>query len=343
LLYLNYCCGHTQVILFSALPCVKVIPMPFLALGSSGLPMVRPTPDPELKDKLAALMVDEPLPSEYGRDRIRLLAQSPRRLYAYWDFARDPFIGLSRTLGARSADYALAVRLVDTDNGSATVNYVTPARNYWFEATPDRPYRAEIGFLGPDHIFIRLLASGVVRSPRASVSSRTDSTPEFRVRPYEFAQVLERAGYVADAIEVSLEAADEETESSISKEMAFRLTGADLPELNERELTELRGMLAALALGASIEDIIRLMSQSLADWLRAIEREGRADLSMKHILELLRSMLGLESEPIVSGMDPHRAARVVLGASEVNLPTPPVHLWMPSMTRSSLSRSEKSR
>jgi hypothetical protein len=55
----------------------------------------------------------------------------------------------------------------------------------------------------------------------------------------------------------------------------------------------------------------------------------------ERLVELLRTMLGIEMSylprhvPATEAM--RRAARVIVGASEVNLPVHPFHLWMPSM------------
>src|ERR1041384_7987286 len=70
-------------------------------------------------DRLAAVeRADEPLPEVYVRDDMQLLVQSPYKLYAYWQHARDPFATLKRAFGAAADGYQLAVRLIDMENGA---------------------------------------------------------------------------------------------------------------------------------------------------------------------------------------------------------------------------------
>ena len=58
-------------------------------------------------DRLAAIEPeDEPLPEVYARDDMQLLVQSPYRLYAYWQHARDPFATLKRAFGAAADVFA---------------------------------------------------------------------------------------------------------------------------------------------------------------------------------------------------------------------------------------------
>src|SRR5215210_5146783 len=101
--------------------------MPFFSPGSSGLTFVPPpTPTPAVADKLAELSVDEPLPEAYVANRIRLLTQSPRRLYLYWEFARNPYETLRRAFHSQADRYTLAVRLVDLQTDEVTFHVASP-------------------------------------------------------------------------------------------------------------------------------------------------------------------------------------------------------------------------
>jgi hypothetical protein len=313
--------------------------MPFFTPGSSEQPIRDASQIKEVEDKLAALAADEPLPHDYGRDRIRLLAQSPYRLYAYWEFARDPFETLRRMMPARAAEFHLAIRLIEVETGRTTFHTATPARNYWFEAHPDRSYSAQVGFLDSSNLFIRLLTSVTARTPRATVAARRDSSNEFKVSSADFARVLERAGYTADAIEVALEAADEELALRASERIAAALTDVPLPELSPDERAEARGVFAALATGVSIEDLISQVSPSLAEWLRLVMAGSYGSLTAERIIQLLRELFGIEATAVPIFADLHHPARIVLGASEVHMPAPPSRLWMPSMIRGSQKRS----
>jgi hypothetical protein len=314
--------------------------MPFFP-GSSRLAtaaaVTATPPEPAVADKLAELSADEPLPETYTANRIRLLPQSPRRLYLYWEFERDPFETLARAFGPQADRYELVVRLADLETGTETFHTASATRSQWLDVGPGRGYRADVGLYARGLPFIRLLSSDTTRTPRAAVSRSADSAPEFQVAANEFARVLDDAGYASDALEVSLEAADLETGNAATLEVARRLGGAELPPLNEDELFELRGLLAALALGLSLDDLRAMISAGLGGWLDQIRRLRQEEVGAAHLLEVLRSVLGFElNRAALAAFDAEaarRAPRAVFGASEVNLPLQPFHLWMPSMMR----------
>jgi hypothetical protein len=196
--------------------------MPFFFPGSSELVITEQIPSPAVADKLAELSADEPLPASYEMDRVRLLAQSPRRIYLYWELARDPFAPLGRAFGAQAAEYRMIVRLIDLDTDEETLHEGSPTSSQWFDVQPDHAYRAEVGLYAPGRSFIRLLSSNALRTPRASVSLRTEERAQWRVSAEQFSRVLDDAGYVSDALEVALEAADEATNQGATRAITRR-------------------------------------------------------------------------------------------------------------------------
>lgn len=313
--------------------------MPFFFPGSSELTIT--TPSAAVVDKLAELSADEPLPELYQSDRIRLLVQSPRKLYLYWDFARDPFIALRRSFGVRAAQYRLAVRLVALDGGDDGIEALHEAsltRSQWLDAQPGISYRADVGLFARGRSFIRLLSSNVAQTPRAGVATVTDPTPQWSVSAEQFARVLDESGYVSDAFEVTLEAADVATQGEATRAVARRFGGAiEPPATGERELEELRGLLTALVFGARFDDLRASLSTPFVNWLEQVVGSGGHDApDTARLLEVLQSTLGIRlsqaplDAPTAEAM--RRVARFHLGASEVNLPERPFHLWMPSMT-----------
>lgn len=322
--------------------------MPFFSPVSSGQFAGTPTPQPAeaaaVNDKLAALSTDEPLPEAYHVDRIRLLAQSPRKLHLYWEFARNPYETLSRAFGLQAARYKLVVRLLEIETDEVVGwHEASRSRSQWFDVQPGKSYRADVGFYAEGRAFIRLLSSSVAQTPRAGVARASASTEEFRVSPEEFARVLDEAGYASDALEVSLEAADLATGDAATWAIAARLDGQQrLLQINEAELPELRGLLAALALGVNPDELAKMLSSSLAEWLGHVRREHGEALRSAYLLEILRSTLGIQASLVEfdefdeEGM--RRVARFVVGASEVNMPRRPFHIWMPSMNAGLLRR-----
>lgn len=319
------------------------VPVPYLSPGSSSLTTAPPLPPtPAVVDKLAELSVDEPLPETYAANRIRLIAQSPRKLYLYWEFARNPFETLRRAFRSSTDSYTLVVKLVDLDSDHERIHLASPTRSQWFDARPGTSYRADVGFYAAGRSFIRLLSSSAIRTPRAGVSRAIDPAPEFHVAADEFARVLDDAGYISDALEVSLEAADAATSDAATREIARRFGGLDAPFISHEDLAEMRALLAALAFGANVEELQTLLSTRIADWLEKVSRARKEAINAAHLLDVLRVMLGIEIDRTAFGfLDEEalrRTARVIVGASEVRLPLKPFHIWMPSMSPSLLER-----
>jgi hypothetical protein len=186
-----------------------------------------------------------------------------------------------------------------------------------------------------------LLTSAEVRTPRASVSALTDYSPQFSVSPPEFARVLNEAGYASDALEVTLEAADRDTDDETTREIARRLTGVEAPVADSSLLAEMRALLAALAFGVSLERLRGLVSPMLAQWLEQVVVTHREEVDSAHLLEILRATLSIELEYDESlrtedAEAMRRATRFVWGASDVQLPSRLPRIWMPSMTDGAL-------
>ena len=305
--------------------------------------MIVATPSPDVGDQVAALSVDEPLPEAYQSDRIRLLAQSPRKLFLYWEFSNDPFGPLRRAFGGdEAARYQIVVRLVEVESGTETLHRAAATRSQWLDVQPGLSYKVEVGLYAPGRVFIRLLSSNTTHTPRTSVARSVDVTPQWSISAEKFARVLDEAGYASDALEVTLEAADLATEGEATRAIAKMFGGVETPVIRNGELEELRGLLTALAFGLSFDELRPTLSAPLAEWLEQIGGTQSSALDAARLLEVLRSTLGIEMSRTPSGQlvadARRRAARVILGASEVNLPLQPFHLWIPSMTAGRLRR-----
>jgi len=314
--------------------------MPFFFPGSSEQVFSTPSPTPAVVDRLSEMLPDdEPLPELPKTDRIRLQVQSPRSLYVYWSFKKDPFETLRRAFGWVSEAYSLAVKVINLDDNTEDIYTASPTGSQWVNAQPGRSYRVDVGLYAVGRGFIRLLSSNATRAPNAGVSRYTDVSFDFYVSPEQFARVLDGAGYVSDALEVTLEAADEVTDAKATRAVARELGGIEVPALNVDELAELRGILTALAMGMSLEDLRGMLSPVLLEWLETIRQQHEEALQTSRLFEIFRFLLGIEADQFNTESEEaaRRAARVVLGASEVNMPARPFHLWMPSMNAGVLS------
>ncbi len=283
----------------------------------------------------AALVPDEdtPLPDTYTRDLMQLLVQSPHRLYAYWQHASDPWQTLKRAFGPAADGYQLALRLIDTENGATHTTAISPAQNYWFDVLPNHGYRAEVGFAAAGKPFIRLLASGIARTPPVNVAPEPDQAPEFHVAAPEFARVVNETGYAGDALAVALEAADEATQHESTLTLAHTLAAARLPTLDMADLAELRALIVALVFAEPLERVRARLSPPLARWLDALLAEHAVPLDHARLLEVLRELFGFELEidddAEVAALRPTSFA---WSASAVRQPERRVRVWLPSMT-----------
>src|SRR5829696_5675755 len=130
------------------------------------------------------------LPALERQNRARLQVQTPNRIFFYWSLRSNPFQALRRSLGNEIADYALVLRLIDTETDREELHLIEPEGTHWFNTEAGRSYRAEIGFYSTTRPFIRILYSNTVTTPRKSPSPRAASESEWRVTSRKFAEVL---------------------------------------------------------------------------------------------------------------------------------------------------------
>lgn len=288
--------------------------------------------------RLEAISGDDPLPLAYARDQIRLVAQSPYKLFLHWNLARDPRVALRR-LTTDSRAYRLAVRLADTETMSETLYEAAETRTQWFDVRADTSYRADVGFAAATLPFIRLIRSNTVQTPRAGVAQEVDPSARFKIDAAEFVDVLDESGYVSDAVEVAIEAADAETHGAVTTLIASRVFNQpdDSSAFTDAQLSELRTLLTALAFGADLRALREQLSPALAQtMLQAGMFADELSFDVRRLYEMLSEILAFDfanAERAVSEQRGEAAARFIIGGSDVNLPAPPTHLWLPSMNR----------
>lgn len=289
----------------------------------------------------ALLADDESLPKIRREDQIRLLVQSPTKLYLYWSFAHDPFMTLRRMFGDAARNYNVAVRLIDVESGAENLQLLAErASGAWLTVRAGRRFRADVGLYAPGRAFIKILSSNVVGTPRVGVSPRVHPEPEFRVSASEFTRTLSEAGYTNDAIEVWLEAADAATGARATRSIAQRFAGAEIPGFTEEDLTDLRQFIAALAVGISFDELRANLSPTFARWLDVARRNAPNDkFEHENLLQVLHTFFDFELEQETFGaIGERRSLAVAWTASDVRFPAPLSHVWLPSMTAGLLSR-----
>ena len=177
------------------------------------------------KDPIFKELAEPKLPDLPKENRARLQMQSPTRLYFYWSIKNNPFQTLNNAFGGRTGSYTLVAKLVNRSKKIEKLFQVEPEGNWWFNVDADSDYRAEIGFYAPNRPFIRVIFSNEIRTPRKSPSKRRDYTPSFNVDAYQFAEVLDAAGYQRDAFEVAVAGDDEASAQEATQKAYSKLTG----------------------------------------------------------------------------------------------------------------------
>lgn len=112
-------------------------------------------------------------PETYGRTRVRLLMQSPGRLFVHWDLSPGVIEDLKAQLGRRAASLArLAIRITTPDADRPLLVLLPKGARNWYVDVPShrQEYRAELGLMLPSGEFRSLAASNPLRLPRTSPS-----------------------------------------------------------------------------------------------------------------------------------------------------------------------------
>lgn len=140
------------------------------------------------------------LPAEYGDTKIVLLVRDPEWVFAYWevnDSTRAEF-GLPRSghnkrmvlrvynVTGRSWPQENAQYFFDID--------ISPYANNWYIKVPetDAEWVAELGVFTEEGVYVPIVASNVVRTPRDTMSSETDE--QWMVIEETFRKIYESSG-----------------------------------------------------------------------------------------------------------------------------------------------------
>lgn len=250
------------------------------------------------------------LPELERENRARLQMQSPNRLYFYWSIKNNPFQTLKRVFRGAAGDYRLVARLVDLKTERETLHPVEAEGNWWYNVESGSSYRAEIGFYAPTRPFVRVMFSNTVETPRKSPSPRQATDADWSINAYEFAEVLDNAGFRRDAFEVALAGDDAVSAERATDEAFFQVVGHRVDGFSGDEV---RYALLALSAGVSLEALRGQISEAL--YLTFAENLGK--LGPEDTLSALRDQFELLDEEI---LEFEESAEPVFGASLVHFP-----------------------
>ncbi len=267
----------------------------------------------EEKSPVFKELAEPKLPDLPKENRARLQMQSPTKLYFYWSVKNNPFQTLNKVFKGNTGNYTLITKLKNKTAGTEELFKVEPEGNWWFNVDADADYVAELGFFAPNRPFIRVMFSNEVRTPRKTPSKRRDYTPSFNVDAYQFAEVLDVAGYQRDAFEVAFAGDDEVLADEATNKTYSQLVGNDTKKFTVGESDELRFVLLALASGYSLEEIRNEINPSLYE---SINNEIQK-LSAEQVLSALKENFDVFTDEL---FEEEEFGEAVFGASLVNFP-----------------------
>lgn len=134
------------------------------------------TPAPPIQPELD-------LPSQYGQDRIVLMARDPNWLFAYWEItaAKQEEHGISPQVWQVSQPvlriFDVTGVTFDGTNANSIVDIpVSREADRWHieVGRPNRSFCVELGLILPGGSYVGLLRSNVATTPRASLSELVD-------------------------------------------------------------------------------------------------------------------------------------------------------------------------
>lgn len=286
------------------------------ASGSSGRPSA-PGKDAESflaggSDPASRTLAKPELPPLDRRNRAWLQIQSPNRLFFYWSVKSDPIDVLRKAFGPASADYRLVVKLIELETRREESFTAGAEGDWWFEARPDRGYRAEVGFESSSRPYVRVVFSNEVRTPRRGPSPRPASESEWAVSSELFSRMLEDAGYIADAIDTALCGDDGRLARERTVKAYSELLGTDF-DPSPFDEAELRLALLLLSAGMPLDLIAQRISGALFRFLMS----RMSLLSKERAKRALLDNFEVEEEDFAE--EPEFGPEVY-GASRVHMP-----------------------
>ncbi|MGH9946379.1 MAG: DUF4912 domain-containing protein [Pyrinomonadaceae bacterium] len=217
------------------------------------------------------------LPVLEKQNRARLQVQSPNRIFFYWSLRSNPYQSLNRALGADTAGYTLALRLIDTETSREELQPIETDGSWWFDVEAGRAYSAEIGFYSTTKPFVRILYSNSVTTPRKSPSQRTADSAEWRVSSDKFAKVLDVSGFEKDAFDVAIAGDDIGTSDDLTHTAFADFIGNAEYSLDGISAEDIRYALLAIASGRKLEELRWKIGAALFAILQANATRIRAE------------------------------------------------------------------
>ena len=132
----------------------------------------------EERQKLpSALFLDfgPPLPSRYDVDQLELMAQSPLRVFAYWELREATIMtALGRIPVQDRQNFQLLLKWKERKAAQERLLDPGTTENWWFDTLPENSYQLELGLYWSEYGWLPLLASAELVTPRLALGPASE-------------------------------------------------------------------------------------------------------------------------------------------------------------------------
>ena len=162
---------------------------PFWDFEDDEDPLILEIVSEEREKQPPALFLDfgPPLPSRYDVDQLELMAQSPLRVFAYWELREATIV---TALGCIPVEDRQNFQLLLKwkERNAAQERFLDPGttNNWWFDTLPESRYQLELGLYWSEYGWLPLLASALV-TPRLALGP---ASPEELPHSHAFLESL---------------------------------------------------------------------------------------------------------------------------------------------------------
>jgi hypothetical protein len=118
------------------------------------------------------------LPRRYDVDQLELMAQSPLRVFAYWELREATIMAaLGRIPVEDRQNFQLLLKW--KQRNAAEERFLDPGTtdNWWFDTLPENQYQLELGLYWSEYGWLPLLASAELVTPRLALGPASKVEP----------------------------------------------------------------------------------------------------------------------------------------------------------------------
>jgi Domain of unknown function (DUF4912) len=116
-----------------------------------------------------------PLPSRYDVDQLELMAQSPLRVFAYWELREATIVtALGRIPAEDRQNFQLLLKWKEKSAGQERFLDPGTTDNWWFDTLPENRYQLELGLYWSEYGWLPLLASAELVTPRLALGPASE-------------------------------------------------------------------------------------------------------------------------------------------------------------------------